>query len=158
MKLNKILRWLPVIAWMAVIFMFSAQPAEVSSETSSLPAEILAKIIKPNFDSYTPEYQETLLNNCQFVVRKLAHFSVYTILGILSSIAFSSVKSLSSKMKLISPAVLCLIYAVSDEIHQYFVPGRSCRFMDIAIDFSGALFGLLLFVITVKLYVKIRKK
>ena len=34
------------------------------------------------------------------------------------------------------------LYAVTDEIHQYFVPGRSCEFRDICIDSAGVLCGI----------------
>lgn len=41
--------------------------------------------------------------------------------------------------------VFCALYACSDELHQYFVPGRSCRFFDVCVDSTGAFFGALLF-------------
>lgn len=44
----------------------------------------------------------------------------------------------------------CILYAVTDEIHQYFVPGRSCRLFDVGVDSLGILFGALLFLLTVQ--------
>ena len=42
------------------------------------------------------------------------------------------------------PAVICsVVYSVSDEIHQYFVPGRACRLFDVGVDVCGALTGTL---------------
>ena len=49
MKIKRIISYIPLIIWMAVIFLFSAQTSENSSETSSLPAAILARIINPDF-------------------------------------------------------------------------------------------------------------
>jgi VanZ family protein len=37
------------------------------------------------------------------------------------------------------------LYGISDEIHQYFVPGRSADVMDVAADFVGAAWGVLLY-------------
>lgn len=157
-KFVPIISWLAVIAWMTVIFSFSAQPAEISSETSGLPAKILAKIIKPDFDAYSPEYQTLLLDRCQFIVRKSAHFSVYTILGILTYIAFTSFRKPSSKMKFLLSAVICLLYAGGDELHQFFVPGRSCKLTDILIDFSGSLFGIFFCTLIIVNLLKKRKR
>ena len=41
--------------------------------------------------------------------------------------------------------IFCAFYACTDELHQYFVPGRSCRFFDVCVDSTGAFFGGLLF-------------
>ena len=41
--------------------------------------------------------------------------------------------------------IFCALYACSDELHQYFVPGRSCKFFDVCVDSTGAFFGALLF-------------
>ncbi len=38
-----------------------------------------------------------------------------------------------------------MLFAVSDEFHQYFVPGRSAEFGDILADFAGILFGWLIY-------------
>lgn len=41
--------------------------------------------------------------------------------------------------------IFCAFYACTDELHQYFVPGRSCRFFDVCVDSTGAFCGGLLF-------------
>lgn len=46
---------------------------------------------------------------------------------------------------LIRAELFCALYACSDELHQYFVPGRSCKFFDVCVDSTGAFFGALLF-------------
>ena len=45
---------------------------------------------------------------------------------------------------------LCILYAITDEIHQSFVPGRSPRVMDVGIDTLGTLLGLLPAMITLR--------
>lgn len=148
MNTKKLILYIPMIIWMGVIFLFSAQDSSNSSETSSLPATVLAQIIKPDFDQLNETEQADLIDKCQFAVRKLAHFSIYTVLGFLSLLAFSN-KKFSIKVKLLLSAIICLTYAISDEIHQYFVPGRSCQLRDVLIDFCGSLFGIFLFFIII---------
>ena len=61
------------------------------------------------------------------------------------------VETAEQKLKLsiwnfiIRAEIFCALYACSDEFHQYFVPGRSCKFFDVCVDSSGAFFGALLF-------------
>lgn len=65
-----------------------------------------------------------------FLAKKGAHFSEYAVLYFLIFRANGKNSSLSF--------ILTMFYAVSDEIHQSFVPGRQAAIYDIAIDFSGA--------------------
>lgn len=158
MKLNKFIRWIPVIAWMTVIFLFSAQNSDNSSQTSSLPAEILARLFNPDFEQCSEAYKNMLLDRCQFIIRKLAHFSVYTVLGMLTYNAFRGYEKLSLRLSLLFSALLCLLYAAGDEFHQSFVPGRNCQLRDVLIDFSGAVFGIALAALFIKLLKKLRDK
>lgn len=132
--------WILTAGWMVLIFCFSAQKADNSLETSGGFAMLLAKILHPDIESLSESVKNEILSDCQFIVRKAAHFSVYAMLGVLSLIACRN-----SKFKLygLVCAVICLLYAVSDEIHQYFVEGRSCELRDVLIDFSGSLVGIL---------------
>ncbi len=71
------------------------------------------------------------------MIRKSAHLSEYAVLFWL--LARGPLRH--------SPAtalVLCALYAVLDETHQVFVPGRTPSPYDVGIDFSGALAGHLL--------------
>ena len=54
-------------------------------------------------------------------------------------------KKLSMWNFLIRAEVFCALYACSDELHQYFVPGRSCKFFDVCVDSTGTFFGALFF-------------
>lgn len=155
---NQLCRWIFALIWMAVIFFFSAQDAGTSSETSGLPAEILANIVQPNIDTYAESERLLLLNQCQFAVRKFAHFSVYAVLGVLVLNAFRTHEKISFKIQFTCSTVLCLLYAAGDELHQYFVPGRSCQFRDVLIDFSGTLAGILIASLFLKIIQRYRKK
>ncbi len=69
------------------------------------------------------------------VLRKLAHAGEYAVLGALLARALAE------------PAALLVgaAYAVSDELHQTFVPGREGALLDVGIDSLGVLVGILLF-------------
>ena len=156
MNFKKTLYWLPVLAIMITVFYFSSQDATTSSETSSGFSEFLAEIISPDYESKSKAYQKELLENCQFVVRKSAHFSIYALMGFLSFNAFRQHKRVPKKQLL--AAVLCMLYSVSDEIHQTFVPGRSCELRDIVIDTCGAVTGILFLSLLLFLYNKYKTK
>ena len=96
-----------------------------------------------------------LLNS--FIVRKFAHFFEYAVLGFLIGCAlFLSRRRFSPVISVICSA----LYSVSDEIHQYFVPGRACRIFDVGVDTLGALTGTLIlaFIILIVNSIAIRKK
>ena len=120
MKKSKILiitSWTAVILWMLVIFCFSAQNADQSSGTSGGFAKFLAKILYRDFNTIDKPSQDILINKCQFIVRKTAHFTVYATLGILT---YMAVRISKFKFSYLISSVICLAYAVSDEIHQYY--------------------------------------
>jgi len=52
---------------------------------------------------------------------------------------------------------VCVLFAVSDEFHQQFVPGRGPQVRDVFIDSSGAALGLLLCLAVQKLFVRFGK-
>lgn len=82
--------------------------------------------------------KKLLLN---YPVRKLAHFSIYFLLGVFVYGIFSCTKV---KYKLILSMIICVIYASLDETHQLFVYGRTAQALDILIDSVGSLISLLL--------------
>lgn len=141
---NKTVSWIAVAIWMALIFWFSAQNGETSGSTSGNFIEFVAKIFNPNFENLTESQRSEIISSWQLVVRKTAHFSEYAVLGILSANALRTY-NLSTTAKRLFPCAICLVYAVSDEIHQYFVPDRACRALDVLIDTSGGVTGVVVF-------------
>ena len=91
------------------------------------------------------------------IVRKTAHFSIYALLGVLTVNYAFTYKGRSLYQKGLSAFLFCIFYAITDEIHQAFIPGRSNEIRDVLIDSLGALSGILISVITAKIYKKIRK-
>ncbi len=150
------LLWIPAIFIMILIFFFSAQNGNTSSETSGGFAEFLAKISHPDFASFSDSKKLSVLSNCQFIVRKAAHFSVYAALGFFCTLPLLHYKRLLFFKHICAAVLISAVYALSDEFHQYFVPERSCRITDVLIDTCGALTGALCFSILVYFIKKIK--
>ena len=146
--------WALVIAWMAVIFHFSAQAADDSDRTSGRVVAWLIDHFDRSFSSLSPEAQLLRMEAWSFAVRKLAHFVVFAVLGLLTFAAFSA--DLPPRRAFPAALGLGAVRGVLDEVHQSFVPGRSCELRDMGIDFAGVLLGaaFLLFI----LYCMQRKK
>ena len=70
----------------------------------------------------------------------IAHFIVYFILGFLSSGAVRS--NFNWKNKFLIILLICVLYAVTDEIHQYFEAERVARPIDVVLDSASALAGI----------------
>lgn len=116
---------------MALIFAFSAQDAAASQKLSD---GVLYKILSSlNLQQFMERYE--------IIIRKLAHFSLFFALGLSSSLMFFELGPLGQGK--VPPPICAFIfnflYAASDEIHQYFVPGRSMQFSDVLLDSAGAL-------------------
>lgn len=120
-----------VAIWMFLIFLMSSFDATESTNQSNFIVNIITNIFKI-------ENIELL----SFIIRKLAHFTEYLILGLLVANMFT--KNNINNLYLIS-IILCIIYATSDEIHQLFVPGRACQLRDILIDSIGSITGVYLY-------------
>ena len=132
-----------VVLWMAVIFWFSAQNGSSSGSMSAGVTEALARLLTPGFDELSPLAQAETVEALHLFVRKAAHFSEYAVLGMLTVNALRTYR-LNKALRLILPVATCLVYAVSDEIHQYFIPDRACRAFDVFIDTMGGLTGTLI--------------
>lgn len=132
---KKVIKWMMVVAWIIVIFVFSSQPGDISNGNNRFVINIF-KICGFNLDSI-------LGNMANFLVRKAGHFTEYFILYILLVNALK--ESFGYKKAAFMAISLVFLYACSDEVHQIFVPGREARIRDVLIDTSGgaAAFGLL---------------
>lgn len=128
--------------WMILIFGLSSQNAETSSQTSGNVIESVAEIFYPGFSDMTDTQQNEVIGAFQFIARKTAHFTLYAILGALAFLSVVSYRSLKYRLRIFISAVICLLYASSDEFHQLFVAGRSGEIRDICIDFCGSLLAI----------------
>lgn len=135
-----------IIFWMSIIFGFSAEDGESSQSLSDKITIKVVQVIEPGYDSLKADAQQAIFDKVSFFVRKTGHFGEYAILGLLMTgliLTFEKIRVIKKaelKMMLIS-AIICMIYAATDELHQGFVAGRSPKILDVLIDTSGALAG-----------------
>ena len=135
-----------LVLWMALIFSFSNQKDVDSSKISdSFIDRTVVKIYKIFNENITKEKENEIIEKYTYPIRKLAHYTLYFILGILS---FLVVKDYSINKKLIIYSLLiCFLYACSDEFHQLFIIGRSARVLDVIIDAFGSFCSISIFYI-----------
>lgn len=133
-----------MLGWMAVIFCFSAQPAVESSEVSgTLAYHIVSfadEMLNRDLTGWQKEIYAEMIHS---PLRKAAHMTEYAVLCILCFAFLKSMGTRGWRIYFFSFGISAL-YAALDEIHQFFVAGRSCSFMDILIDASGAAVSMLL--------------
>ncbi|MEG0766669.1 MAG: VanZ family protein [Clostridia bacterium] len=123
-----------ILAWMAMIYRFSAQTATQSADLSrSIALYILHRLgIQLSGETFTRYHA---------FIRKCAHFSIYLGLGIWS---YLFMRVCSVYFPRLTAACLCVGFAAADEYHQLSVLGRGGQWSDVGIDSMGALMGILL--------------
>lgn len=130
-----------VILWMAYIFSFSAAPAVESSQESGRITEKVVRIYEKDYDLLPEEEQKTVFSFVEGKIRKIAHFGLYAILGILVALSCFLCAE-NNSLKYVIGYLACFLYGASDELHQYFSPGRSPLVKDVFIDGSGSAVGM----------------
>ncbi len=135
--MRKILSYIAVILWMALIFKLSAQPAVQSGKLST-------GITKASINAIEQVKPDAKFNIVKLdsMVRKNAHFFIYLVLGILTVNALK-VSGVNRLQCIVFALLISILYAVSDEVHQIFVPGRGALIKDVFIDSAGAAVGIL---------------
>ncbi len=142
---------------MIVIFGFSSQNC---IDTNKVSHEVTSKIAEKAFSGYsqlTPDNQSIMTEQLNHLIRKLAHFSLYFILGFMTA---STVFLVTCKYKksFVSAALVCLMYGSLDEIHQMFVPGRTPLVKDVIIDTFGGICGAVLCLMLISAVYHIRNR
>jgi len=138
MKSRRMVSYAAVIMWMALIFMFSMQNGEDSSDMSGRLVAIL------KFFGIGTEGQGLAL--ISLFIRKAAHMAEYAILFLLIANAVSI--DFSGGKVYLYALLMTIGYAATDEFHQLFVPGRAGTPVDVVIDSIGAGFGSLIRVVS----------
>lgn len=129
--------------WCMVIFLFSNQPASVSSEQSSYAYKMFGSI----------NILKTLFT--VIPIRKCAHMFLYAVLG---TLLFLFLRWRTNHPHIIALSC-CYLYACLDEFHQMFVPGRGAALTDTFIDLAGAAIGIFIVsAICFCQYVRYRRK
>ena len=153
-----IISWFLVAVWAYVIYYLSSKTAPESTVQSqtliSTFAGIFGKVIK----------DADVMTNIDGIVRETAHGVEYLILGFLVYRALYICLNYRKQEELLLTAetgiectdkfrtfncfvcavLVCTIYALSDEVHQIAVPGRTFQLLDLAIDFCGIVIGVFL--------------
>ena len=130
---RKLLIMLAVVFWMAIIFKLSAQPGEQSNLLSTKVTTLIVSLAQ----QFRPDVNVMSLN---YFIRKCAHFLAYLVLGIVMLFAMKRI-GYTGKKGVVFTLLLCISYAITDELHQAFVPGRTPKLLDVLIDSSGDSLG-----------------
>lgn len=141
-KCKKIIYLALIIVWMLTVFLFSNQNGNESQKTSKSVTEIIVKILTYN-QNITESKRLNLIDSTDYIVRKLAHFSIYLLGGIL---IYNYINTFDLKLnkKIIISIGIGMLYATFDETHQYFVSERSTQILDVCIDSLGIAVGVML--------------
>lgn len=146
-----------VIATCCIIYSFSNQDGEESGSISSNLVKQIVTIFKIDENS-----NREFLKQMEVFIRKMAHFSIYAILGIwlmclMETFFYDKEWAFNTKIKwrMTIAGFLGFIYACSDEIHQSFIPERSMQLSDIFLDTLGILSGIVF--IAIILYIRKHK-
>lgn len=172
--------WVPVIvsamavfAVCAFIFYMSERPADESDALSLDFVWHIVGFIVPGYDQMSAAEQLNWQEMLNYPVRKLAHFTEFAILGALVLNLLVQIKRRQLATETLVPASalgpyikrICAaawsfatLYAVTDEIHQIFVPGRTGKPTDVLIDSAGILFGILIVALVLHLIAKRKQR
>lgn len=132
-------RYAPLITWMILIFV--ASTGELSARNTSL-------IVRPVLLWLFPDISEARIELAHFWVRKTAHFTEYAIFALLAARAFASSSHKKLRRGFFYLALfLVVIYSLSDEFHQSFVPSRTGSIYDSFIDTAGGLAALIVYAV-----------
>ena len=144
MRLKRIILIILTILWMGIIFSFSSENSDKSSNTSGRTIRAIVRI----FVELPQQREDEIVEQLQHITRKIAHFTIYTIGGV---ILINLVKTYTMNKPWIYAWGIGTMYAITDEIHQYFVPGRSCQVTDVLLDSCGVITGILFVIILLKI-------
>ena len=119
-----------VITIMIIIFIFSHDSGSISTIKSNILVDGFYNIFNFNIN-------RRLVTK---LIRKSAHISLYALLGF----SVSNYLIDFNKKIYINSILFILIYSISDEVHQLFIPNRSGSIIDILIDLIGGIIGIIL--------------
>ena len=137
---------IPAVIWMIVIITFTLQTGDISGSLSGDIAVFLYSIVEW-FGLALP------IESLHLVIRKLAHFSEYFILGLLVYLALVPYKK-TLKQKLLVVLCVGVGFASVDETIQLFVQDRAGSIFDVLIDSTGIVFSMII----INSWLSLRKK
>lgn len=141
-----------------MIFGLSAQDGEQSGGISYKISEKCVDFVDAVAGKHwTGMIKKEMADFLEHPIRKLAHFTEYTCMGILVYLMWRPWKK---RGKGLYGLVILWVFlsASGDEIHQRFVPGRFGSFMDVCLDTCGGVFGVIICSILERMYLKMKRK
>ncbi|MBQ8545834.1 MAG: VanZ family protein [Clostridia bacterium] len=149
-----IFSWITVIITMLIVINFSLENGTKSTNTSDNVVDSVVEVI-PNNNSMSQEQKDNLTH----IIRKIAHFGIYMLLGFTIINAFNVTIKWKYIFSLAVSVILSSLFAMFDEfIIQAYSAGRVPLWSDVIIDFFGATVGALLFVSFISIYNLIKKQ
>lgn len=115
----------PLIVWIGIIFYLSSDQGSMSNTS---------RFVRPILVFLFPSADETTLLFYHGIVRKLAHFTEYAILGALAVRAL-----VRSQYRYAFSLLIVVAVAFADEFGQSFRPTRTASIVDVGIDIAGGL-------------------
>ncbi len=131
-----------------IILYNSIQSAVESVRQSSRAVEVVQKVVAtvaPNSPIVTATGEA--YDRLHAVVRTLAHFSEYALLGALGAWCCRSYTD--KKRWLFAPSVGVTLLAVMDECLQTMADGRGAQFVDVLVDICGGCVGIVFALFTI---------
>ena len=150
-RMRKIIFLILTISTFITIFIFSNQNGEDSRNLSRNFVKGIINII-PFTKNLHEVQKEIIIEDSQYIIRKLAHFSICTIVGINIMGFVDTYNKIKWKKKVAIVLLVGVIYAITDEFHQIFSGGRTPAIMDVMIDSCGVSFGILIYIFIVKMF------
>lgn len=151
--LKHVIRYILIICIIILcckIFSFSSQNGVNSSGTSERVTSIILKI-------FGLKCNDTTIKIFDPVIRKVAHFSVYMLLGFLLMCTSETFKW-QRVYKFDFSTMFAFVFACTDELHQRFVPGRSGELVDVCLDTVGAMIGVIIVLAITLIISQVKKK
>lgn len=140
--MKKVFNIILLLIWIIVIYVLSNDNGIQSTGKSDQVVHLVKNTINiQNEDSLT------------LIIRKLAHFTEYLILGLLIINVLKDYFKITIKLVLFS-ILFAFIYALSDEFHQLFIKSRNGNILDVLIDTFGSTIGVSIFFIKYKIAIK----
>ena len=133
---RKLIRFIPALVWMGIIYWLSDRPAwESSLQSGGITLKSIMLI--PGAADLSEAGRQDLALVLEPLIRDTAHVAEYVILFAAVFFAVGAFSCGDKKRALIS-LFICFLYACTDEWHQGSVPGRAVQLSDIAFDTAGA--------------------
>lgn len=129
MNKKALLLLIVTLAWICFIFCRSLKPEDASAWESRWVLELIQRLIPFELSEH--------------LIRKLAHFAEFSVLGILAGLLFRG-RCTRMWTGLLFAALTGVVTALCDETIQLFVSGRTGQIPDVWLDVSGAFTGALL--------------